>query len=196
MIAHSEKRCVGKDVYWFDCKGQQSDLFFHCDDLCENGACLKLTWTDPTTNLVWMYNSAEQSMYLPEAGPYCDSLTLAGLDDWRLPTVGELRSIISGCSASVTGGICTVTDTCAAQTSGCNVEYCSGCANDAGPNGQWYLSVALMPHYSRELTSTVYKQITDYYYAVDYHTGQIGSGAKSAMVGGVRCVRGTASKPL
>ena len=47
-----------------------------------------------------------------EAHAYCDQLFLAAFDDWRVPAIDELRSLVRGCSATVTDGACPVTANC------------------------------------------------------------------------------------
>jgi len=51
------------------------------------------TVTDNVTGLVWAQELSDSSMPWSEASSYCESLELAGYDDWRLPTVKELWSI-------------------------------------------------------------------------------------------------------
>ncbi len=53
------------------------------------------TVTDLNTGLIWQQGDAQNSSYRSwqEAVDYCDSLTLAGYSDWRLPTVTELTSL-------------------------------------------------------------------------------------------------------
>lgn len=51
------------------------------------------TVTDLVTGLMWAQDQSEQSMPWEQADDYCESLTLAGYDDWRLPTIKELWSI-------------------------------------------------------------------------------------------------------
>ena len=54
------------------------------------------TFTDKVTGLMWQDNavSAETKMSWPEAVDYCDALKLDGYDDWRLPGVKELYTIV------------------------------------------------------------------------------------------------------
>jgi len=52
--------------------------------------------TDTTTGLMWEQSPKHngKGMTWEEAVSYCDSLQLAGFDDWRLPNSTELQSII------------------------------------------------------------------------------------------------------
>lgn len=52
------------------------------------------TGTDLNTGLMWQSPSPQQEYTWEEALAYAESLELAGYDDWRLPTIKELKSII------------------------------------------------------------------------------------------------------
>ncbi len=52
------------------------------------------TVTDNCTGLVWQKGTAPGTYTWPQALQYCESLELAGRDDWRLPNVRELQSIV------------------------------------------------------------------------------------------------------
>ena len=51
------------------------------------------TVTDQRTGLIWQKIGSDKGMAWEEALKYCDSLRLAGGDNWRLPNIKELRSI-------------------------------------------------------------------------------------------------------
>ena len=52
------------------------------------------TVTDICTGLMWQKESAPGKYTWQQALRYCEGLDLAGRDDWRLPNVNELQSIV------------------------------------------------------------------------------------------------------
>jgi len=52
------------------------------------------TVTDNRTGLMWQKKTALGTYMWQEALKYCENLSLAGHDDWRLPNVRELQSIV------------------------------------------------------------------------------------------------------
>ena len=54
------------------------------------------TVLDTKSKLVWQDNSAVESkeMLFSEANLYCKQLSLAGYNNWRLPTLRELQNIV------------------------------------------------------------------------------------------------------
>ena len=49
---------------------------------------------DPVLGLMWQYRVARSSMSWAGALAYCEKLTLAGFDDWRLPNLFEFVSLM------------------------------------------------------------------------------------------------------
>ncbi len=52
-----------------------------------------LTWIDPETGLEWQYESPGKMTWY-EAMEYASQLSLAGKNDWRLPTAAELETLL------------------------------------------------------------------------------------------------------
>lgn len=60
-------------------------------------------------------NRAPHRMEWASAVYYCQNLNEKGYSDWHLPTINELRTIVTNCSNCQTGGSCNITDSCTAQ---------------------------------------------------------------------------------
>ena len=52
------------------------------------------TVTDKVTGLMWQQETPKNKMTWEQAVSYCKGLNLAGHNDWRLPTIKELKSIV------------------------------------------------------------------------------------------------------
>ncbi len=69
-------------------------------------------WYDEKTDLSWQdpqkdaYSEDNTGVTAGDAVRYCEELTFGGYDDWRLPTLDELRTIIRGAPLSRSGGLC------------------------------------------------------------------------------------------
>jgi len=50
--------------------------------------------TDNLNGLMWQDDAVGSTMTWADAGTTCDSLSLGGHDDWRLPSIDELESIV------------------------------------------------------------------------------------------------------
>ena len=83
-------------------------------------------WIDPTTSLEWEV-APDADLDWNGGVSRCEALALCGKDDWSLPTIGELRSIIRGCAYTESTGSCPVSD---GYT---GTESCAGCAHLGGP---------------------------------------------------------------
>jgi formylglycine-generating enzyme required for sulfatase activity len=81
-------------------RGEESELFsMEIINPCsfspaiEPGGHNPPTWKDPKTGMEWQYESPGE-MTWHEAQRYAESLSLDGKDDWRLPTLAELESLL------------------------------------------------------------------------------------------------------
>ena len=55
------------------------------------------SWYDPATDLCWQNQPLDDFSNWDESIAYCSALSLGGHDDWRLPLIQELISLIRGC---------------------------------------------------------------------------------------------------
>lgn len=90
-------------------------------------------WYDYGTNLTWQVASPKEafSYYLSES--YCENLVLNGYDNWRMPTFGEMKSIVTGCLIG-----CSMGDDCLGAE--CSGNACKACQPGEGPglNGNYW----------------------------------------------------------
>jgi hypothetical protein len=69
-------------------------------------------WDDPATNLSWQdpqkdaFTPDDQGPGYPDAKRYCEELVLGGYEDWRLPDIDELRTLIRGNPDTMPDGDC------------------------------------------------------------------------------------------
>jgi len=89
-------------------------------------------WTDSNTGLMWQMSPPIDDSDWHEARNACNGLSLGGHDDWRLPTIGELRSLVRDCPKTEPGGDCLVDDGCV-SIDPCHTDACWGCAEFDGP---------------------------------------------------------------
>lgn len=101
--------------------------------------CKSDVWCD-SSGLCWQaeqyqYGNKDFGGFVPaEAAAYCDALVLDGHDDWRLPTINELRSIVAGNADVMTGGACNVID--GSVTSDGFNPACLGAEKYRGPSDE------------------------------------------------------------
>ena len=145
-------------------------------------------WLDPTTGLCWQDPPDETMRSWDGAMAYCDGLVLGGNDNWRVPTIDELRSLVRGCPDCETGGACGVAGACLEVA--CWTDLCEGCAYRGGPGSagaywpselqdagpRWYWSSSAIADDSRMR------------WAVGFEGGYVGIHA-AAVIGSVRCLR-------
>ena len=116
---YTHARCVRSDT---DVDEEYSDIY-----------------TDPVTGLQWTREAAH--IMGPTTVTHCADLTLEGKDDWRLPTISELRALVRGCPNLVTDGACGVTDSCLSGMTCLDIPSCYSCgegSSGTGPDDGYY----------------------------------------------------------
>ena len=176
--------CAGKDCGDDGCGG----LCGTCDAgvPCQDGKCLLPHWTDPGSGLTWQNPPATETMDWETAQQYCASLTLDG-GGWRLPTMGELRTLVRGCAAVETGGSCNMEEGICLGYS-CRHETCDGCPQDQGPADGCYWPDEMKGPCDWYRTPHL-QEAHDYgSWGIDFRKAKVCDGG-TLFEGHVRCVR-------
>lgn len=82
---------TGQTVSYTNTFGEDSDYIANEMSYTDNGDG---TVTDNNTGLMWQQTNDSTERLMDEAETYCADLTLGGHDDWRVPTIKELFSIV------------------------------------------------------------------------------------------------------
>ncbi|MBP5405575.1 DUF1566 domain-containing protein [bacterium] len=146
---------------------------------------------DSSTYIVWSSKTAGK-MEIDAAIPYCESMNEGGYDDWKLPDIDELRTLIINHPKTETGGICRISE----LKGGC-LSCSSDCRNEDCWNTNQYPSGEI-PEFSKlgdkeTLWSSSYDRddsenwSTHEYFGVEFGTGSITSMDGTTKY--VRCVR-------
>ncbi|MCK5808447.1 DUF1566 domain-containing protein, partial [bacterium] len=110
---------------------QDFDGIVNADDNCwtvpnpaQDASKCSDVWTDSDTGLTWQNPTIGNPLpikQITEVFTYCGSLNIGGFDDWYLPSINELRSIVAGCPSLETGGACEVVGPDPASCNSCGV---------------------------------------------------------------------------
>lgn len=145
------------------------------------------TWTDPSSGLTWQNPPAEITMLWHEGMDYCENLNLDGHGDWRLPTIGELRSLIRGCLATQTGGSCGLDDECLSYS--CWGYPCKGCSLDGGPDDGCFWPVEVEGPCDWYWSSSPREDDIVWAWHVGFHLGYVRYGGMIDYHFVIRCIR-------
>ena len=152
------------------------------DDLPECSATSETPCKDSSTGYIWSAET-EETMSWEAAKEHCDDLG----DDWHLPTISELRTLIKECEFTQMGGMCDVSDNClntenCLSYKGCDTG-CETCVNTFS-EGSWLWS------------SSTLSNGTNAAYVVYFAHGVItGQSKETSGYMNVRCVRNTTTDP-
>ena len=162
------------------------------DDDDDNDTVDPNIWTDPDTGLTWQVGYAPDLLPWADAVTYCETLELSDYDDWRLPTISELRTLIVGCEATEAGGACAITDDCFAWDT-CWSTDCRGCAMMEGPSEGFYIRDEFeltKQEHSTFWTSVESPDYVDYSMGITYSIAEITAHYQTGEhPGRTRCVR-------
>ncbi|MDD5306229.1 MAG: DUF1566 domain-containing protein [Deltaproteobacteria bacterium] len=153
---------------------------------------LGCAWIDGTTLLTWENPASTDYRNVAESTSYCESLVACGFDDWRLPTIDELRTLVRGCPATATGGTCGVTSSCLAST--CLTDDCgdASCTYGSGPDdeGNYWPTALEGPYvaYEQYWSSSSTTDLSGGAWYVLFKNADIGH-ATASFDGLTRCVR-------
>lgn len=94
-------------------------------------------WCDPSTHICWQDPQKDAGtenyggIVSYDAVRYCEELVTMGYDDWRLPNIDELRSLIRGNPATMINGDCPMWDNSSFADG--QAASCLGALDGAGP---------------------------------------------------------------
>ncbi|MBM4354188.1 MAG: DUF1566 domain-containing protein [Deltaproteobacteria bacterium] len=179
-------------------------------------------WLDDATGLQWQDPPKEAGKCIggsqydhglswQEAKDYCDGLEWAGHSDWRLPTIGELRTLLRGCPDTEPGGACGVTDDCLtaippecedppeSDKPECNQfclkknDACQGCNPESWP-GDWFLDeklyVCQQLHGGGHWSTSEVTNVPERAWGIDPGNAEVAARKKTSCGGAsARCVR-------
>ena len=134
-------------------------------------------------SLYWSSRS-DQRMDWDEAVNYCKNLNEGGYNDWRLPNIDELRTLIKNCPETATGGQCKVS-----EKSGCLSSSCLPCYCDKRNNNGGYYSKLGDDDNVELWSSSVLSDDSNFRWLVYFGDGSVFANGYKANSINVRCVR-------
>jgi hypothetical protein len=156
------------------------------DDTSDDDTAYPETWTDPSSDLTWQVTPQSHYVIWEDAKTYCDDLPLAG-GSWHLPTLSELRTLIRGCEATMTGGSCQAMDSCLDYE--CQDPSCYSCEESAGPLNGCYGPPEMPGECDWYWSSSPQTDSPDYAWCVGFDCGGVYTSLINDDGNAVRCVR-------
>lgn len=141
---------------------------------CRNG--------DDENYLIWS-KKATDTMKWANAQTYCEKLTEGGFDDWRLPTISELRTLILNCPGSMPDGNCKVKDPGCLSLKACYTDATCSCSEDSSGKYSVFGETDIL------WSSSTRSDADTSRWRVDFDSAKPYSLNKELDYGTVRCVR-------
>ncbi len=128
-------------------------------------------WHDLATGFMWERSTSGHSLW-SDAVTYCEDLSLGGYDDWRIPDIYELDTLVRGCEKER----CDVTEYC--RTHECVTSCRGGCNQLEGPTNGCYWDVEFASCGTAAVWSSTETNNPDDVYYVAFYKGGIYSTIK------------------
>src|SRR6185503_15033783 len=150
---------------------------------------------DLGNSLEWQDPPPSNEMTWDDASSHCEGLSQGGHDDWRLPSIDELRTLVEGCPETEPGGACQVSGECSdASCSGHEASSAScSCEGSSPPEGGCFhvsgFSESCGCYKSSSAVSGGAPDST-YHWELCFDRGYVTSSPASTPMR-VRCVRGS-----
>jgi hypothetical protein len=160
-------------------------------------------WCDDTSDLCWQDPPYQKGRGLCwHAGiNYCEQLSFDGYDDWRLPNITELRSLVRNCPTIETGGDCPIEHGSGWDDWAIGGESCLECYTEISPETICFWDPTLKGTCNRidEIGSIVeywssspFVGDEDFAWFIHFGLGVLGRNHTMSF-GDVRCVRDKSS---
>ncbi len=174
--AFSDTGMLNDDTYYYDPLSDTYQMDAEFD-----------VWIDDKTGLVWQVTPTGGEIEFSQADDHCERLFLGGYDDWRLPTISELRSLFSWCTETKTDGACNVSDDC--LNSSCKNSSCDGCLLEDDFENENNFPLEQKESDIAYWSSNVVQDLRGFAWQIQNSTGEIGI-INHESLNNVRCVRG------
>ena len=126
----SDGICTVKSETEFECGCLKEHVFDPATKKCVIPMCGSTGVTpcyDPDSELYWSSKIPSAASYgknWNEAWQHCEDLVEGGFDDWTLPTIDELRTLVQNCESIETGNSCPVSEVEDCLTDECRTGDC------------------------------------------------------------------------
>ncbi len=179
------------NCWWIANTNQTDDNGNQIGDACD------IVFKDSNTGLSWQNISTYHmdTFYTfdgewEDAVNYCENLDFGGFDDWRMPSIDELRSLVAGCPNKQSDGICGLHNNCALNDAAC-IKDCNACEETETP--YWKEGVLGTPIvWSKQISPHRGSSVNYWWFDFDiakFQDGPIALESDSPNMF-VRCVRG------